>query len=164
MISYNHDNHLTPCFVICSFVHGRLPYGKLKPDHVLRNLLLSMPLRKVVSSFVLHMKKQGFYSAWDSSHLERVLSTWNFCLQIFSNADNAHVSKTLRKLGLEDCFERIICFETLNPNDKTSCRFDDKNDVQFGSENFDKEQENERETDYFEWGNEIRDEKNLEDI
>ncbi|OAY57859.1 suppressor of disruption of TFIIS [Manihot esculenta] len=86
-----------------SFVHGRLPYGKLKPDHVLRNLLLSMPLRKV----------------------------------IFSNADNAHVSKTLRKLGLEDCFERIICFETLNPNDKTSCRFDDKNDVQFGSENFD---------------------------
>lgn len=24
----------------------------------------------------------------------------------------------LNRLGLEDCFERIICFETLNPTDK----------------------------------------------
>ncbi|OAY61202.1 uncharacterized protein LOC110626795 [Manihot esculenta] len=63
-----------------SFVHGRLPYEKLKPDHVLRSLLQSLPFRKV----------------------------------IFSNADKAHVAKTLSKLGLEDCFERIVCFETLN--------------------------------------------------
>ncbi|KAI7755364.1 hypothetical protein M8C21_004304, partial [Ambrosia artemisiifolia] len=30
-----------------SFVHGRLPYEYLKPDHVLRNLLVSLPIRKV---------------------------------------------------------------------------------------------------------------------
>lgn len=32
-----------------SFVHGRLPYENLKPDPVLRNLLLSLPYRKLVS-------------------------------------------------------------------------------------------------------------------
>ncbi|CAK7331494.1 unnamed protein product [Dovyalis caffra] len=63
-------------------VHGRLPYERLKPDHVLRSLLLSLPIRKV----------------------------------IFSNADKAHVAKVLSRLGLEDCFEGVICFETLNPN------------------------------------------------
>ncbi|KAG9155932.1 hypothetical protein Leryth_004185 [Lithospermum erythrorhizon] len=31
-----------------SFVHGRLPYDNLKPDPVLRSLLLSLPLRKVI--------------------------------------------------------------------------------------------------------------------
>ncbi|KAF3454678.1 hypothetical protein FNV43_RR05126 [Rhamnella rubrinervis] len=64
-----------------SFVHGRLPYEVLKPDHVLRSLLLSLPIRKV----------------------------------IFSNADIVHVNKVLSKLGLNDCFDEIICFETLNP-------------------------------------------------
>ncbi|XP_023910779.1 uncharacterized protein C24B11.05 isoform X3 [Quercus suber] len=64
-----------------AYVHGRLPYDALKPDLVLRNLLLSMPQRKI----------------------------------IFTNADKAHVSQVLSRLGLEDCFEGIICFETLNP-------------------------------------------------
>ncbi|XP_042464559.1 uncharacterized protein C24B11.05-like [Zingiber officinale] len=64
-----------------SFVHGRLPYENLKPDPVLRQLLLSLPIRKLV----------------------------------FTNADKAHALKGLKKLGLEDCFEGIICFETLNP-------------------------------------------------
>ncbi|XP_059430085.1 suppressor of disruption of TFIIS-like [Corylus avellana] len=63
------------------FVHGRLPYDALKPDHVLRSLLLSMPFRKV----------------------------------IFSNADKGHVAKALSRLGLEDCFDLVISFETLNP-------------------------------------------------
>lgn len=62
------------------FVHGRLPYENLKPDPVLRTLLLSLPYRKV----------------------------------IFTNADKDHAKKVLRILGLEDCFEGIICFETLN--------------------------------------------------
>ncbi|XP_028089908.1 uncharacterized protein LOC114290214 [Camellia sinensis] len=35
-----------------SFVHGRLPYENLKPDPVLRSLLLNLPIRKVVSPFV----------------------------------------------------------------------------------------------------------------
>lgn len=34
-----------------SYVHGSLPYMMLKPDPVLRNLLLSLPIRKVVSVF-----------------------------------------------------------------------------------------------------------------
>ncbi|KAL1293868.1 hypothetical protein HN51_054546 [Arachis hypogaea] len=64
-----------------AYVHGRLPYEKLKPDPMLRNLLLSMPQRKI----------------------------------IFTNADHAHAVQVLNRLGLEDCFEGIICFETLNP-------------------------------------------------
>lgn len=64
-----------------AFVHGRLPYETLKPDPVLKNLLLSMPQRKI----------------------------------IFTNADRAHVLEVLERMGLEDCFEGVICFETLNP-------------------------------------------------
>ncbi|EOA14750.1 hypothetical protein CARUB_v10028046mg [Capsella rubella] len=64
-----------------SYVHGRLPYENLKPDPVLRNLLITLPFRKLV----------------------------------FSNGDDAHVKKALKRLGIEDCFERIISFETLNP-------------------------------------------------
>ncbi|XP_022931845.1 uncharacterized protein C24B11.05-like isoform X2 [Cucurbita moschata] len=63
------------------FVHGRLPYDNLKPDPILRTLLLSLPYRKL----------------------------------IFTNADKVHTAKVLNKLALEDCFEGIICFETLNP-------------------------------------------------
>ncbi|KMZ68285.1 Pyrimidine 5-nucleotidase family protein [Zostera marina] len=33
---------------------------------------------------------------------------------IFTNADRIHAVKVLTLLGLEDCFEGIICFETLN--------------------------------------------------
>ncbi|KAM3384030.1 hypothetical protein ACQJBY_008594 [Aegilops geniculata] len=61
-------------------VHGKLPYEKLKPDPVLRSLLLSMPQRKI----------------------------------IFTNSDEAHAATVLEKMGLEGCFEGIICFETLN--------------------------------------------------
>ncbi|KAA8542977.1 hypothetical protein F0562_021528 [Nyssa sinensis] len=64
------------------YVHGKLPYDALKPDPVLRNLLLSMPQRKI----------------------------------IFTNADKAHAAQVLDRLGLEDCFEGVICFETLNPH------------------------------------------------
>ncbi|XP_022155113.1 uncharacterized protein C24B11.05-like [Momordica charantia] len=79
-----------------SFVHGRLPYDMLKPDPVLRNLLLSLPIRKL----------------------------------IFTNADMAHATRVLKRLGLEDCFEAILCFETLNPNKGTV-------DDEAGSEIFD---------------------------
>ncbi|XP_077240749.1 uncharacterized protein C24B11.05-like isoform X1 [Tasmannia lanceolata] len=71
------------------YVHGRLPYESLRPDPVLRNLLLSIPQRKI----------------------------------IFTNADEAHVTQVLSRLGLEDCFDGVICFETLNPPIKL-----DKND------------------------------------
>ncbi|XP_068661543.1 uncharacterized protein C24B11.05-like [Aristolochia californica] len=78
-----------------AFVHGRLPYETLKPDPVLRNLLLSMPQRKI----------------------------------IFTNADKAHAAQVLSRLGLEDCFEGIICFETLNPPPKSESD-DDNNFVE----------------------------------
>lgn len=39
--------------------------------------------------------------------------------QIFSNGNEAHVAKVLSRLGLEDCFEDIVCFETLNPTKKS---------------------------------------------
>ncbi|XP_047943833.1 uncharacterized protein LOC125190547 [Salvia hispanica] len=68
-----------------SFVHGRLPYDWLKTDHTLKNLLQTVPIRKV----------------------------------IFSNGNDAHVAEVLSRLGVQDCFESIICFETLNPS-KTS--------------------------------------------
>jgi putative hydrolase of the HAD superfamily len=35
---------------------------------------------------------------------------------IFTNSDRTHAMKVLEKLGLEDCFEEMICFETMNPN------------------------------------------------
>lgn len=47
--------------------------------------------------------------------------------QIFTNADKIHAAKALSRLGLEDCFEGIICFETLNPNQHSS---DDGNDIE----------------------------------
>ncbi|CAA7052249.1 unnamed protein product [Microthlaspi erraticum] len=31
-----------------SFIHGRLPYENIKPDPILRSLLLSLPLRKII--------------------------------------------------------------------------------------------------------------------
>ncbi|XP_022970556.1 uncharacterized protein LOC111469497 [Cucurbita maxima] len=68
-----------------SFAHGRLPYDRLKPDPVLRNLLHSLPIRKL----------------------------------LFTNGDMAHATRALQRLGLEDCFEGILCFETLNPNKET---------------------------------------------
>ncbi|KAJ8747179.1 hypothetical protein K2173_011067 [Erythroxylum novogranatense] len=86
-----------------AYVHGRLPYDALKPDPVLRNLLLSMPQRKI----------------------------------IFTNADKVHAAEVLKRLGLEDCFEGIICFETLNPSvqsvdysDETAEREPDPDDLE----------------------------------
>lgn len=43
-------------------------------------------------------------------------------VQIFTNADKNHAAIVLSKLGLEDCFEGVICFETLNP--KNNSRLD----------------------------------------
>lgn len=86
-IGYDFDNE-----EYFSFVHERLPYAKLNPDPVLRRLLLSLPIRKV----------------------------------IFTNADKVHAVKALSCLGLKDCFEEIICFETLNPIN--SCTVSDGED------------------------------------
>lgn len=55
-------------------------------------------------------------------------------MQIFTNADKIHAIKVLKKLGLEDCFEGIICFETLNPTHRSSVS-DDEDDINFAGSN-----------------------------
>lgn len=50
--------------------------------------------------------------------------------QIFTNADKIHALKVLAMLGLEDCFEGIICFETLNSTHKSTIS-DDEDDIDF---------------------------------
>lgn len=48
--------------------------------------------------------------------MNRFKPCWWVCiLQIFTNADRAHAGRALKMMGLEECFEGIICFETLNP-------------------------------------------------
>ncbi|RZB43916.1 putative protein C24B11.05 isoform D [Glycine soja] len=74
-----------------SFVHGRLPYDSINPDHHLRNLLCTIKQRKIV----------------------------------FTNSDRIHAMRSLDRLGIKDCFEQIICFETINPNLPYSTRPDE---------------------------------------
>ncbi|KAF6167286.1 hypothetical protein GIB67_043147 [Kingdonia uniflora] len=44
---------------------------------------------------------------------------------IFTNSDRVHAIKVLERLGLRDCFDQIICFETINPNLSKPCRPDE---------------------------------------
>ncbi|KAE8669219.1 thermospermine synthase ACAULIS5-like [Hibiscus syriacus] len=44
---------------------------------------------------------------------------------IFTNSDRVHAIKVMRRLGIEDCFDQIISFETLNPNLTKSKRPDE---------------------------------------
>ncbi|XP_039021655.1 uncharacterized protein LOC120153853 [Hibiscus syriacus] len=62
--------------------------------------------------------------------LKSLLQTLPLRKIIFTNADRVHAVKALSKLGLEDCFEGIICFETLNPTHKNIVS-DDEDDIEF---------------------------------
>ncbi|XP_028773971.1 uncharacterized protein C24B11.05 isoform X2 [Neltuma alba] len=44
---------------------------------------------------------------------------------IFTNSDRIHAMKVLNRLGISDCFQQIICFETMNPNLCNSTRPDE---------------------------------------
>ncbi|KAI3469560.1 hypothetical protein Pfo_026223 [Paulownia fortunei] len=44
---------------------------------------------------------------------------------IFTNSDRIHAMKALDRLGIRDCFEKIICFETMNSNLSKSTRPDE---------------------------------------
>ena len=46
--------------------------------------------------------------------------TWKSPSQVFTNADQAHAHQVLNRLGLKECFDSIICFETLNPPNYTN--------------------------------------------
>ncbi|CAN1280232.1 Uncharacterized protein C24B11.05 [Linum perenne] len=89
-----------------SFVHGRLPYHLIKPDPQLSNLIRTIPQRKLLPS-------------------ESLIPCIFFPLQIFTNSDRNHAIEVLDRLGLEDCFDQIICFETMNPNLPNSTRPDE---------------------------------------
>ncbi|XP_021307411.1 uncharacterized protein LOC8079688 isoform X3 [Sorghum bicolor] len=41
-------------------------------------------------------------------------------LKVFTNSDKAHAEEALHRLGLQGCFDGVICFETLNPYDGLS--------------------------------------------
>ncbi|MBA0654975.1 hypothetical protein Goklo_021875, partial [Gossypium klotzschianum] len=62
--------------------------------------------------------------------LKSLLQTLPLRKIIFTNADKVHAVKALTKLGLEDCFEGIICFETLNPTHKNTVSGDEE-DIEF---------------------------------
>ncbi|KAG6514231.1 hypothetical protein ZIOFF_024577 [Zingiber officinale] len=47
--------------------------------------------------------------------------------EIFTNGDQAHAAKVLKKLDLEDCFDTVICFETLNPPSSSSREYNSAN-------------------------------------
>lgn len=36
-------------------------------------------------------------------------------MQVFTNSDKSHAEEALHRLGLQGCFDGVICFETLNP-------------------------------------------------
>ncbi|KAG9456437.1 hypothetical protein H6P81_000945 [Aristolochia fimbriata] len=44
---------------------------------------------------------------------------------VFTNSDRNHATRVLERLGLGDCFDDIICFETLNLNISKSTRPDE---------------------------------------
>ncbi|ONI14652.1 hypothetical protein PRUPE_3G000800 [Prunus persica] len=46
---------------------------------------------------------------------KRALKCFYCCFQIFTNVDKVHAAQVLNMLGLEDWFEGLLCFETLNP-------------------------------------------------
>ncbi|KAK8467447.1 hypothetical protein PHAVU_007G056000 [Phaseolus vulgaris] len=44
---------------------------------------------------------------------------------VFTNSDRIHAMRALDRLGISDCFEQVICFETINPNLPNSTRPDE---------------------------------------
>lgn len=48
--------------------------------------------------------------------LRSILRSINQRKIIFTNSDRVHAMKALDRLGIADCFEQIICFETMNFN------------------------------------------------
>ncbi|XP_021844265.2 uncharacterized protein [Spinacia oleracea] len=58
-------------------------------------------------------------------HLRNILLSITQRKIIFTNSDRVHAKKALNRLGIGDCFEQIICFETLNPNLSMATRPDE---------------------------------------
>ncbi|KAF5736859.1 putative phosphatase family protein [Tripterygium wilfordii] len=59
------------------------------------------------------------------SQLRNLLRTITQRKLIFTNSDRNHAIRALERLGLGDCFDQIICFETMNTNLSKSTRPDE---------------------------------------
>ncbi|XP_052188485.1 phosphate metabolism protein 8 [Diospyros lotus] len=59
------------------------------------------------------------------TQLRNLLNTIKQRKIIFTNSNKNHAMRALDRLGIRDCFEQIICFETLNPNLRKSTRPDE---------------------------------------
>lgn len=59
------------------------------------------------------------------AQLRNLLSSITQRKIIFTNSDEKHAVKVLDRLGIKDCFEQIICFETMNPNLSKASRPDE---------------------------------------
>jgi len=86
------------------------------------------------------MLSYGTSSALSNKEKLYVTSQWNFSFlffyyyfiliflssfKVFTNSDRTHAMRALDRLGIKDCFEQIICFETINPNLPNATRPDE---------------------------------------
>uniref|UniRef100_K7LLA0 Uncharacterized protein n=1 Tax=Glycine max TaxID=3847 RepID=K7LLA0_SOYBN len=66
------------------------------------------------------------YDSIDTDHqLRNLLLSIKQRKIVFTNSDRIHAMRALDRLGVKDCFEQIICFETINPNLPYSTRPDE---------------------------------------
>ncbi|KAK6126011.1 hypothetical protein DH2020_040238 [Rehmannia glutinosa] len=95
-----------------SFVHGRLPYENLKPDPVLRTLLLSLPIRKVTDNIGLSgLPKTPIVCKPSESAIETALKIANIDAHRSSGKrvglDTVLVGKSQRVKGADYALESI---------------------------------------------------------
>lgn len=85
---------------------------------------VSNRIRSCVSSYVAFPRAKSYESVHQfvtfppilKKNKVRILDYFLFMFQMFTNSDKKHVKRVLERLGIEEeCFDRIVCFETLNP-------------------------------------------------
>ncbi|KAI9195805.1 hypothetical protein LWI28_018284 [Acer negundo] len=88
-----------------SFVQGRLPYNFLKPDPLLRNLLLSLPIRKVI------------FTNADKTHAARVLNRLGiFDINDYKRHPDLELPKTpIVRKPFEEAYEQVFKIANINP-------------------------------------------------
>ncbi|KAE8727993.1 Ubiquitin fusion degradation UFD1 family protein isoform 1 [Hibiscus syriacus] len=106
-----------------SFVHGRLPYTMLKADPILRKLMLSLPIRKVI------------FTNADKNHAARVLNRLGLedCFEgIISvetlnpiNKDNSSAADDLKSNTAIFDIDSYCVFKIANINPQKTLFFDD---------------------------------------
>jgi len=77
-----------------------------------------MPQRKIVCKY--------FMLVCSAESIPYNSKTIKWPSQVFTNADEAHAHQVLNRLGLVECFDSIICFETLNPPNHANVTTDNR--------------------------------------